>query len=252
MSHVSGSRTVLVTGGGSGIGRAAAIAFSRGGNLVLVGDVSLRTAKSTATEIVKLGGSSRAVELDVSSAEAVVACFRDFAETAISPNVVMNCAGVVDKGDTGVDRLEEISWDRTIEVNLKGTYLICKSALPAMLEQGYGCIINMASRAAINGTSHHAYSASKGGVVALSRSIGVTYASRGIRCNSLAPGPIATPMTSPWMSDSEEYARRVAVVPARRVGSPEEVAALAVYLASDEAGFINATCISIDGGASAV
>jgi 3-oxoacyl-[acyl-carrier protein] reductase len=212
----------------------------------------LEAATKTTDEIVAHGGSAYPVDMDVSNAEQVAACFEALSTKGLLPGVVMNCAGVVDEGDAPVDELDELSWDRTIEVNLKGTYLVCKNAIPAMLERGRGCIINMASRAALNGTSHHAYSASKGGVAALSRSIGVTYASRGIRCNAIAPGPIATAMTSPWMSDEAEYARRVAGVPARRVGSPEEVAALALYLASDQASFVNATMISIDGGASAV
>jgi NAD(P)-dependent dehydrogenase (short-subunit alcohol dehydrogenase family) len=161
----------------------------------------------------------------------------------------------VSLGDSGDGPLHEVSpdvWDRTIAVNLTGTYRVCHAALPGMLELGRGVIINFASLAALVGIGLHAYSASKGGVAALSRSIAVTYGAQGVRCNAIAPGPIETPMTADMLSDPERRRARLATIPRSRPGTTAEVAALVRFLASDEADFITGTVLSIDGGAAAM
>ncbi len=245
----------LVTGGGSGIGRASAIAFAREGARVAVLDIARPGADVTVERIRDQGGSAEAFQLDVSSDASVSACFAALDRSGFVADVVMNCAGVAlgAEGDSGVHEIPEAIWDRTMAINLKGTYLVCKNAIARLVERGMGgSVINIASRAAINGTTHNAYSASKGGVAALSRSIGITYAAQGIRCNALAPGPIDTAMIASTLSDVQARAKRMETVPAGRAGTPEEVAALAVFLASDESAYITATLISIDGGASAI
>lgn len=249
-----GEHVAFVTGAGSGIGRASALAFASAGADVFVADINAQGADETTTRIHQRGGRATSIQLDVTDAKAVAACFERVASAGKAADIVMNCAGGAGGGggDGPVSTLDEDAWQRILDVNLKGTYLVCKYAIPPMIERGGGSIINVASRAAINGIPLHAYSAAKGGVASLSRSIGVTYARHNIRCNSLAPGPIETPLTASWMSDEAEKAKRLEAVPAKRAGQPSEVASLALFLASDEASYITATVIPIDGGASAI
>ena len=245
-------RVALVTGGGSGIGRASSLAFAGEGAVVIVSDLLEDTAEVTAQLIRDQGGKAHSVQMDVTSAESVDSCFSWLDEQNLLADVIMNCAGGAVSGDTPIVGLTEDVWERTVDLNLKGTYLVCRAAIARLLarEKG-GSIINLSARAALNGISLHAYAAAKGGVAALSKSIGVSYAAKGIRCNALAPGPIETP-AAPWLQDPEKRAKGLLAVPMGRPGQPEEIANLAIYLASEEASYVTAALIPIDGAASAV
>jgi NAD(P)-dependent dehydrogenase (short-subunit alcohol dehydrogenase family) len=248
-------KVALVTGGGSGMGRASSIAFGREGATVFVADIDGSIAEETVAMIRRESGRAYPITMDVGSPASVTDGFLILDRGGLVANVVMNCAGLYlgDRGDGPSHTIEQNVWDRTILVNLTGTQLVCKQAIGRLIEhQLPGSLINVASRAALNGIGDHAYSAAKGGVALLSRSIGVTYAPHGIRCNALAPGATETPMiTNSWYADPVRREKALASVPMGRVGKPEEIAALAVFLASDESSFMTATLIPIDGGAAA-
>jgi NAD(P)-dependent dehydrogenase (short-subunit alcohol dehydrogenase family) len=248
-------KVALVTGGGSGMGRASSIAFAREGATVFVADLVTHAAEETVATIRAESGDAYAITMDVGSPDSVAAGFSIVDEKRLVANVVMNCAGLYlgDRGDGPSHTIEQRVWDQTILVNLTGTQLVCKNAIARLLDHKQpGSLVNVASRAALNGIGDHAYSAAKGGVALLSRSIGVTYAPHGIRCNALAPGATETPMImNSWYADPVRRAKALANVPMGRAGKPEEIAALAVFLASDESAFMTATLIPIDGGAAA-
>lgn len=245
-------RIAFVTGGGSGMGRACSLAFAREGATVVVADIREDAAKETVAEIESRGGTATAVRLDVCSSESVNSCFAALDQKGLVPDTILNCAGGSRPGDGPTHTVSEEAWDTTLDLNLKGTYLVCQAAIARLVDRGKGgCIINLSARAALNGIGFHAYAAAKGGVAALSRSIGVTYASKGIRCNALAPGAIDTPAAA-WLADPVVRAKRMQAIPMGRPGTAEEIAALVLYLASDAAAYLTAAVIPIDGGASSV
>jgi NAD(P)-dependent dehydrogenase (short-subunit alcohol dehydrogenase family) len=229
------------------------LAFAKEGAIVIVADVNDAGAEATVAAIRDAGGNAHSLHLDVCNSEAVAKCFATLDEMGLVADTIMNCAGGALAGDGPTHTVTDDAWLRTLDLNLKGTYLVCRNAIQRMLDKGTGgSIINLSARAALNGVGIHAYAAAKGGVAALSRSIGVTYAPKGIRCNALAPGPIDTALIASWMSDPAKRAQGLAGIPLGRVGKPDEIAALAVYLASDESAFMTAAVIPIDGGASSV
>lgn len=247
-------RSAVVTGGGSGIGRAVVAALAAEGVAVVAGDVNAKAAQTSINSLQAVPEGSTGVFLDVTDAASIRDCFVTASANGSPPEIVVNCAGVSleEAGDGPTHEVSTEAWDRTMAVNLTGTFLVCHAALGGMLELGRGVIINIASLGALVGIGLHAYSASKGGVVALSRSLAVTYAPYGIRCNAIAPGPIETPMTASMLSDRDRRSNRLATVPLGRPGSPAEVAALIRFLALDEGAFITGTVLSIDGGAAAM
>jgi NAD(P)-dependent dehydrogenase (short-subunit alcohol dehydrogenase family) len=239
-------RTAVITGGCSGIGLASARRFAAEGAHVVVGDVDARTGADVAAEV---GGTF--VTTDVTDAQQVEALFATAHEVTGSVDVAFNNAGISPPDDdsildTGID-----VWQRVQEVNLTSVYLCCKAALPYMRQQRRGSIINTASFVAVMGaaTSQISYTASKGGVLAMSRELGVQFAREGIRVNALCPGPVNTPLLRElFASDPERAQRRLVHIPAGRFAEPEEIANAALFLASDESSFVNATTFLVDGG----
>jgi NAD(P)-dependent dehydrogenase (short-subunit alcohol dehydrogenase family) len=239
-------RTAVITGGCSGIGLASARRFAAEGARVVIGDVDARTGADVAAEV---GGTF--VTTDVTDAQQVEALFATAHEVTGSVDVAFNNAGISPPDDdsildTGID-----VWQRVQEVNLTSVYLCCKAALPYMRQQRRGSIINTASFVAVMGaaTSQISYTASKGGVLAMSRELGVQFAREGIRVNALCPGPVNTPLLRElFASDPERAQRRLVHVPTGRFAEPEEIANAALFLASDESSFVNATTFLVDGG----
>ena len=247
------NKVALITGGGSGIGKESCLLFAREGAKVVVVDLKLEAAEATATAIKAAGGEAKAFAADVSKAkdsEAMVA----FAEKTYGLlNVVFNNAGVFHPDDDSVTNTSEEIWDMVINVNLKGVFLGCKYAVPALLRAGGGSIINTASFVAIMGAAapQIAYTASKGGVLSMTREIAVEFARKNIRANSLCPGPVETPLLAALLSDPARRQRRLVHIPPGRFARPEEMANSALFLASDESSFVNGTSFLVDGGITA-
>ena len=246
-------RVAVVTGGCSGIGLATARRFVAEGAKVVVGDID---EASGARVVQELGGPDVAafVRVDVTDKEQVDALFRTAKETFGSVDVAFNNAGISPPDDDSILTTDLDAWRRVQEVNLTSVYLCCKAALPYMLEQGRGSIINTASFVAVMGaaTSQISYSASKGGVLSMSRELGVQFARQGVRVNALCPGPVNTPLLKElFAKDADRAARRLVHVPMGRFAEPEELAAAVLFLASDDASFITASTFLVDGGISA-
>ncbi len=245
-------RVAVVTGGCSGIGLATVRRFVEEGAKVVIGDISDEQGKTLVEE---LGGPDVAtyVHVDVTSKEEVDALFAKAKDTWGSVDIAFNNAGISPPDDDSILDTELEAWRRVQEVNLTSVYLCCKAALPYMLEQKSGSIINTASFVAVMGaaTSQISYSASKGGVLSMSRELGVQFARDGIRVNALCPGPVNTPLLKElFAKDAERAARRLVHVPMGRFAEPEEMANAVLFLASDESSFITATSFLVDGGIS--
>ncbi|MFI5564143.1 3-oxoacyl-ACP reductase [Amycolatopsis japonica] len=241
-------RVAVITGGSSGIGLATARRLASEGAKVVIGDISVETGKAAADEV---GGLF--VQADVTDAEQVEALFQTTVDTFGSVDVAFNNAGISPPEDdsiltTGID-----AWEKVQKVNLTSVYLCCKAVLPHMQRQGKGSIINTASFVAVMGaaTSQISYTASKGGVLAMSRELGVQFARENIRVNALCPGPVNTPLLKElFAKDPERAARRLVHVPVGRFAEPEEIAGAVAFLASDDASFITASQFLVDGGIS--
>jgi NAD(P)-dependent dehydrogenase (short-subunit alcohol dehydrogenase family) len=245
-------KVAVVTGGCSGIGLATVQRFVEEGARVVIGDID----EQRGHEIVgQLGGTDLAtfVKVDVTDKEQVDALFRTAHETYGSVDIAFNNAGISPPEDDSILDTDLDAWRRVQEVNLTSVYLCCKAALPYMLDQGSGSIINTASFVAVMGaaTSQISYSASKGGVLSMSRELGVQFARQGVRVNALCPGPVNTPLLQElFAKDPERAARRLVHVPMGRFAEPEEMANAVLFLASDESSFITANTFLVDGGIS--
>jgi NAD(P)-dependent dehydrogenase (short-subunit alcohol dehydrogenase family) len=241
-------RVAVVTGGGSGIGLASVRRLASEGARVVIADVDESAGAAAAKDVDGLF-----VRADVTSETDVEALFAAAHETYGSVDVAFNNAGISPPDDdsilvTGLD-----AWRRVQEVNLTSVFLCCKAAIPYMQRQGKGSIINTASFVAVMGaaTSQISYSASKGGVLAMSRELGVQFAREGIRVNALCPGPVNTPLLQElFAKDPERAARRLVHVPLGRFAEPEEIAAAVAFLASDDSSFMTASTFLVDGGIS--
>ncbi|MFD6099911.1 3-oxoacyl-ACP reductase [Nocardiopsis flavescens] len=241
-------RAAVITGAAGGIGRATARRLAAEGARVVAADLDEEAGRAVAEEV---GGTF--VRTDVTDEEDVEALFAAARKAYGSVDVAFNNAGISPPEDdsiltTGID-----AWRRVQEVNLTSVYLCCKYALPHMREQGRGSIVNTASFVATMGaaTSQISYTASKGGVLALSRELGVQFAREGIRVNALSPGPVDTPLLRElFAKDPERAARRLVHVPLGRFAAAEEIAAAVAFLASDDASFITASNFLVDGGIS--
>ena len=241
-------RTAIVTGAGSGIGLATAARFASEGANVVVIDLDPEAGQAAAEQA---GGLF--VKADVSDGEDVARAFATAHDIYGSIDVAFNNAGISPADDDSILTTGLDAWRRVQEVNLTSVFLCCKEAIPYMQRQGKGSIINTASFVAVMGsaTSQISYTASKGGVLALSRELGVQFAREGIRVNALCPGPVNTPLlTELFAADPERAARRLVHVPIGRFAEPSEIAAAVAFLASDDASFITASTFLVDGGIS--
>jgi NAD(P)-dependent dehydrogenase (short-subunit alcohol dehydrogenase family) len=239
-------RVAVVTGAGSGIGLATVRRFASEGARVVAVDVDTASGKAAADEV---GGVF--VHCDVSSESAVEALFARVADDLGRVDIAFNNAGISPPDDDSILVTGLEAWERVHRVNLTSVYLCCKYAIPIMQRQGKGSIINTASFVALMGaaTSQIAYTASKGGVLAMTRELGVQFAREGIRVNALCPGPVATPLLMElFAKDPERAARRLVHIPMGRFAEPEEIAATVAFLASDDASFITASTFLVDGG----
>ena len=241
-------RVAVVTGGGSGIGLATVRRFAAEGAKVVVADLDTATGTAVAEEV---GGEF--VHVDVTDEDAVRALFDTTAEKLGSVDVAFNNAGISPPDDDSILTTGLDAWRRVQDVNLTSVYLCCKYAIPHMQRQGKGSIINTASFVAVMGaaTSQISYTASKGGVLAMSRELGVQFAREGIRVNALCPGPVNTPLLQElFAKDPERAARRLVHIPVGRFAEPQEIAAAVAFLASDDSSFITASQFLVDGGIS--
>jgi len=252
MARLDG-KVALITGAGNGMGRVASVLFAQEGARIVVADWSEAGGAETVAAVEAAGGEAAFVKVDVAKAEQVEAMIAVAMDRFGSLDVLYNNAGIFPADDGGVTETPEPTWDRVMEVNLKGVWLGCKFGVPAMLASGGGSIVNVASFVALMGaaTAQIAYTASKGGVLAMTREIAVEYGRQGIRANSLCPGPIATPMLEELMSDPDRRARRLVHIPMGRLGQAEELAKAALFLASDESSFMTGAQLVVDGGITA-
>ncbi|MBC3760644.1 3-oxoacyl-ACP reductase [Quadrisphaera oryzae] len=246
-------KVAVVTGGCSGIGLATVRRFASEGARVVIGDIDDVRGPAVVAE---LGGDATAayVHVDVTDKDQVDALFATAKDRFGSVDVAFNNAGISPPDDDSILTTELDAWRRVQEVNLTSVYLCCKAALPYMIEQKSGSIINTASFVAVMGaaTSQISYSASKGGVLSMTRELGVQFAREGVRVNALCPGPVNTPLLKElFAKDAERAARRLVHVPMGRFAEPEELASAVLFLASDDASFITASTFLVDGGISA-
>jgi NAD(P)-dependent dehydrogenase (short-subunit alcohol dehydrogenase family) len=243
----------IITGAGGGMGRVAALRFAAEGSRIVVADVHAEAAEETARQVNSGGGDAVPVRVDVSEEDDV----REMVEAAKRRygrvDVLYNNAGIMLEADHSVlDTTVEV-WDQVMAINVRGTFLACKHTIPLMIENGSGSIINVSSFVSLLGCSvpQDAYTASKGAVVSLTRSLAVQFGPRGIRSNAILPGPVETPLLMEWLvKDEKARQTRLARNPTGRFGKPDEVVALAVYLASDESAWTNGASLVIDGGIS--
>ncbi len=247
-------KVAMVTGAASGIGQASAILFAQEEAKVVVCDSNEEMGKQTVDTIKTEGGEALFVKADVSNSTEVQELMRSCVDQYGTLDVLFNCAAIsLIREDGPIAEVSEEVWNATIAVNLTGTFLCCKYAIPIMVKNKRGSIINVSSLAALTaGKNNNAYSASKGGILSLTRSIAVSYAAHNIRANTICPGRIETPMTEWIRSDPERKEAYMKNVPLYRIAQPVEVARLALYLASDESPHVTGTIIPIDGGLSAV
>jgi NAD(P)-dependent dehydrogenase (short-subunit alcohol dehydrogenase family) len=241
-------KVAVITGAAGGIGRASAVRFAAEGAHVLAADL----AGDAADEVAKLVGGI-GVRVDVTDADGVQAMYERASEAFGGIDILFNNAGISPPEDDSILTTDADAWARVQAVNLTSVYLCCRFGIPHLLTRGGGSVINTASFVAVMGsaTSQISYTASKGGVLAMSRELGVQFARQGVRVNALCPGPVNTPLLQElFAKDPERAARRLVHVPMGRFAEPEEIAAAAAFLASDDASFITANTFLVDGGIS--
>jgi NAD(P)-dependent dehydrogenase (short-subunit alcohol dehydrogenase family) len=243
-------RVALVTGAASGIGREAAALFAREGARVVAVDAVAARGEEAVHAIAAEGGEASFVRADVTVAAQVEAAVGAARSQYGGLHVLFNNAGVFPAGDGLPEETDEAVFDRVVAVNLKGVFLGCKYGIPLLRASGGGSIVNTASFVALMGaaTAQIAYTASKGGVLALTREIAVAHAKQGIRANALCPGPVQTPLLEELLAEPAARARRLVHVPMGRLAEAREIAQAALFLASEESSYVNGATFVVDGG----
>src|SRR5712671_6596124 len=242
-------KVALITGGGSGVGREAALLFAKEGAAVVVVDVNEQAAKETAAML----GKAIHVRADVSKAADCERMVQEAEKAFGRLNVLFNNAGIMHANDDDAVSTDEAIWDLTLDVNAKGVFLGCKYGIPALKRAGGGSVINTASFVALLGaaTPQIAYTASKGAVLAMTRELAVIHARQNIRVNALCPGPLKTELLMSFLDTEVKKQRRLVHVPMGRFGEAKEIAQAALYLASDESSYVTGTDFLVDGGLTA-
>lgn len=246
------NKVAIITGAGSGIGRQTALRFAEEGARLILADVNEEGVNETINQL-EDGVEAAFVHVDVSKAADV----KNMVDAALAYHgqldVLFNNAGVMPDADGSVTQTTEEVWDLVMDINLKGVFLGCQYAIPAMLQSGGGSIINVASFVAIIGaaTPQIAYTASKGGVLSMTREIAVEFARKGIRANALCPGPVSTPLLEELLREPAARARRMVHIPMGRLAEAKEMANAVVFLASDESSYVNGATFVVDGGITA-
>ena len=243
-------KVIFVTGAGSGMGRVAVRMFAREGARVVAADSEAGPLEDSVARTRDAGGYVVGVQADVSSARDVEKAIAEGVRAFGKINVLYNNAGIMPSEDTSVEETSEATWERVLDVNLKGVFLCCKYGVPELLKAGGGSIINVASFVALVGCTipQDAYTASKGGVISLTRSLAVQYGRQGIRANALCPGPIETPLLRRLWTSEEERDKRLNRIPLGRFGTPEDIVNAGIFLASDESAWMTGASFVVDGG----
>lgn len=243
-------KVAFITGAGSGMGRVAALMFAQEGAKIVANDTRQDTLEKTVEMVRNSGGEAIAAVGDVSKAEDVRRAIELGEKTFGYINILYNNAGIMPDGDESVLDLKEDIWQRVMDVNVKGIALCCQYGIPALLRAGGGSIVNVASFVALVGCTvpQDAYTASKGAVLSLTRSLAVQFGPRGIRANAISPGPILTPLLDQLLADPAKRALRLNRIPLGRFGKAEDVVYAALFLASDEAAWVNGANLVVDGG----
>ncbi len=247
------NKVALITGAGSGIGRETALLFSREGARIVVVDVKNEAGEVVVEELRSAGGEAVYVHADVSKAADAETMVLTAEERFGRLDVLFNNAGISHPQDDDAVATEEEVWDLTMNINLKGVFLGCKFGIPALRRAGGGSIINTASFVALLGaaTPQLAYTASKGGVLAMTRELATIHARENIRVNALCPGPLRTPLLMQYLDTEEKRQRRLVHIPMGRFGEAHEIAKAALFLASDESSFVTGATFLVDGGITA-
>jgi NAD(P)-dependent dehydrogenase (short-subunit alcohol dehydrogenase family) len=246
-------KVAVITGAGSGMGRVAAQLFAGQGAKVVVAEFGEEAGAETVRLVESAGGSATFVRTDVSNEASAKGMIDHALSTFGRVDVLYNNAGVMPEADHSVIDTDVATWDQVMAVNVRGVFLGCKYAIPAMVEQGAGSVINIASFVALLGCSvpQDAYTASKGAILSLTRSLAVQFGPKGVRSNAICPGPVETPLLMDWLVKDEKAKQiRLARNPTGRFGKPEEIVNMAIYLASDESRWTNGASLVVDGGIS--
>jgi NAD(P)-dependent dehydrogenase (short-subunit alcohol dehydrogenase family) len=246
-------KVAIITGAGGGMGRVAAQMFAAQGAKVVVAEFAEAPGEETVSLVRDAGGEASFVRADVSDEGSARGMVDHAVATYGRVDILYNNAGVMPEADHSVIDTDVATWDQVMAVNVRGVFLGCKYAIPRMVEQGSGSVINVASFVALVGCSvpQDAYTASKGAIISLTRSLAVQFGPNGVRSNAICPGPIETPLLLDWLVKDEEAKRiRLARNPTGRFGKPEEIVNMAIYLASDESRFTNGASLVVDGGIS--
>jgi NAD(P)-dependent dehydrogenase (short-subunit alcohol dehydrogenase family) len=245
-------KVALITGSAGGMGKAAAELFAREGASIIVTDILADAGEQTAQGIRDAGGKAIFVKADVSNEAEVKNLVQKGIEAFGRIDVLYNNAGIMPPDDAGVTDLNEDVWDRVLDINLKSAFLCTKYVVPHMISQGKGSIINVASFVALMGCTvpQDAYTASKGGMLSITKSFAVQYGRHGIRCNAICPGPIETPLLRHLWTSEEARNLRLNRIPLGRFGAPDDIIYIALYLASDESSWTTGAWLVVDGGIS--